>query len=200
MNKLTTINTIKKAAPLALLAVAMSGSAFAGPDNGNGNGKGDRPKGPKLSLDIVNVCSLPDDFNPNDPVLNLKVTIDDVSDDNGTGGGTILSRSAQASVKKKGKMFDPVGPSVPLTDEGYVWTAELHLCAGDAEDDALVENAKAANSLVSIVVLNGDDSETTFSTMCDNPYTDDNDDGMDDEDESDISIGHLGISCPDVAE
>ena len=191
MNKLTTITTIKKAAPLALLAVVMSGSAFAGP----GNGKGDRPKGAKLSLDIVNVCTL-DISNPNDPVVNLEVTIDDVSDDNGVGGGTITSRTAQASVKDKGKLFDPVGPVVDLTQAGAVWTAELHLCAGDALDDAAVENAKAANSLISIDVLNGDGSATTFSTMCDDPYTDYNMDGYDDADESDISIGHLGIDCP----
>jgi hypothetical protein len=192
MSKLTTIKTIKKAAPLALLAVVMSGSAFAGP----GKGKGDRPKGAKLSLDVENVCELANPFNPNDPVLNLTVTIDDVSDDNGTGGGTITARTAQASVKDKGKMFDLIGPVVDLTPEGDVWTAELHLCAGDAADDALVENARAANSLVSIEVLNGDGSSTTFSTMCDDPYTDYDMDGNDDADESDISIRHLGIDCP----
>ena len=199
MNKLTTINTIKKAAPLALLAVVMSGSAFAGPGENNGKKKENRPTGSKISLDLVNICTL----NTSDPrILDLKVSIADVSGtEPGDGAGTAMfPPTAQASVKKSGPVFTPVGPVKPLSNavgDGY-WRVSLNLCDGDENDDALVENAKAANSVVSIDVLNSNGETTTFSTMCDNPYTDDNYDDQDDMDESDISIGHLGISCPDV--
>ena len=98
MNKLTTINTIKKAAPLALLAVVMSGSAFAG--NGNGKGKGPRVQGAKLSVAVNTTCELVpragaeyDDFE--DPVL-LVTTVVDASDsgDNGIGAPPTGSSSS----------------------------------------------------------------------------------------------------------
>ena len=54
MNTLTTIKTITKAAPLALLAVAMSGSALAG-NNGQNNGSDKGRKGEPQGLSLIHI-------------------------------------------------------------------------------------------------------------------------------------------------
>jgi hypothetical protein len=185
MNKLTTINTIKKAAPLALLAVVLSGSAFAGP------GKKDRPKGPKLSLDVYTLCKLnADDYQ--DPFIEVTTTISDTSGDNGNDGMVILSQKAYAATKARGPFktmsdegVDLVEDSDPYTVDTYV--AELHLC-----DMGLEPGDRAATAVSIVTVSDG----TQFSSKCENPYTDEDGDEMDDADESNIDLDAYAIHCP----
>lgn len=196
MKSLTRLSTT---ALLGLLAIAVSSSSIAGPGGGNGfgKGKGPRPKGPKVSLDLENLCTL-DASNTNAPMLHISTRITDTTDDNGTGGGVIMSRTAQAAKKIRGNSFELIGEPQDLlknSDDWDVWETTINLC----DADSTVGSARALNSVVEVKVLNGDDTMTTFMTQCDDPFLPGDDldgDGTDDVDQSDISIGNLGISCP----
>jgi len=184
MNKLTTISTIKKAAPLALLAVVLSGSAFAGP----GKGKGDREKGPKLSLDVHTLCKL-DDTYPAAPVLHVTTTITDSSGDNGDGGMTITSKKAYPAFKFRGP-FMAEGDGVELVEDDDYYTvdtyvAELHLC-----DLGLQPREKA--TAVSIVEIS---DGTKFSSNCENIFVDEDGDGIDDDGIDQSNIDLSGVYC-----
>ena len=99
MNKLTTISTIKKTAPLALLAVVMSGSAFAGP------GKGPN-KDPQASIDAFNLCYLDNQFNEDTGAYDLKLVVE-TSITNTSGDTPVDAEFSQISVdatqKTRGK-------------------------------------------------------------------------------------------------
>jgi len=170
MNKLTTIKTIKKAAPLALLAVVMSGSAFAGP----GNGKGDRPKGPKLSIDVYNDCTA------NGTSLDITTTVTPSGSELGDGGAQIQTPIAYAALKedvceenKGGKLkcsqgFVPKGQGDDIDDlmdysGPLTWTKSIDVCALDSSLTA----GTVVNAEVSVPVDYDSDVTTTWVSRCD---------------------------------
>ncbi len=178
MNKLTTINTIKKAAPLALLAVVMSGSAFAGP-------KGERPKGPKLSIDVYNACTA------EGTSLNITTTVTPSDSKQSDGNASINNPVADPAFKgeicdtnKGGKQrcsqgFVPSGQTTTLYWSGsdplaYSTVESIDLCAlkpGLTKGDVV-------NAEVSVAVDYDTDNDgyadttTTWVSACDdNPAT-----------------------------
>ena len=84
MNKLTTVKTITKAAPLALLAIVISGSASAGPPVGDPGS----PKGEKLTIDVENHCV------PNGRFLDVTTTVTPSDSKKGDGGAEIKTPTA----------------------------------------------------------------------------------------------------------
>jgi hypothetical protein len=171
MNKLTTINTIKKAAPLALLAVVMSGSAFAGP-------KGERPAKSKLSINVENECVL----DGTDLKIYTTVT---PSGSKLSDPGDILQPSAVAAFKvpecefnPSGKKqtctteFQPAGDDYPMTGSQPDFYTKIDLCK---ENPQLVYES-AVNAFISVPVLyddpdgdpnSGDEVKTTWTSSCD---------------------------------
>ena len=174
MNKLTTINTIKKAAPLALLAVVMSGSAFAGP-------KGERPTGPKLSIDVYNECTA------SGTSLSITTTVTPSDSKKSDGNATINNPIADPAFKgdecrtnpKNGKQicksaFVPSGQTTtlymsssdPLT---YTTMAAIDLCAIKSS----LTTGDVVNAEVSVAVDYDTDNEpgvdvtTTWVSQCD---------------------------------
>jgi hypothetical protein len=157
MNKLTTISTITKAAPLALLAVVMSGNAFAGP-------KGERPNGPKFSIDVVNECTVSGSY------LNIKTSVTPSGSQPGDGGGELGIPSAQAAFQgevcktlRNGKLscstgFLPAGYPEPAAPEPMDfnfgsgnWEASINLCATKAGET--ISKGTAVNSFVYVPVI-----------------------------------------------
>jgi hypothetical protein len=131
MNKLTTIETIKRAAPLALLAVVMSGSAFA---------KGPK-KDPQVSIDVFTLCDVVErydyDSQKNLQFFTATTTVSNTSDDTpGSNPGAsvdaqITKIEMQGKYKTRGKETDlggPVSQSYPIVD-GY----------GNVIEDGIVE-------------------------------------------------------------
>jgi hypothetical protein len=168
MNKLTIMNTITKSAPLALLTVVISSSAFAGPPVGDPA----RPKGEKLGIEVENHCV------PNGRYLDATtVTLSDSK--KGDGGGEITTPTADAMFKgrvcdtnKGGKekcsiAFLPVG----ATDQDMYyagslkWTRSIDLCA--TKDDETLGKETAVNALISVPVAYDDGSTTTWVSNCD---------------------------------
>jgi hypothetical protein len=182
MNKLTTINTIKKAAPLALLAVVMSGSAFAGP----GKGQGPKDKGDgQASIDVYTVCSFEYYMNYEyKPTLVVETTITDASDD--TPGVTPIlgAKTVQAKQKSRGPERDLLGAQIDDPAALGTTTEYIELCADGV--NPLDPNSTALGAVVTVILENGRKSE--YGGRCENPYTDYNNDGIDDADESDIDI------------
>jgi hypothetical protein len=163
MNKLTTISTIKKAAPLALLAVVMSGSAFAGP-------KGERPSGPKYSIDVENECSV------NGAYLDIKTTVTPSGSKPGDGGGDVGQPTADAAFKgeicetnKGGKEkcsqgFLPVGNAQDMFGS---YMASINLCA-TKESGAIISKGTAVNAFVNVPVeLEDGTVQATWVSNCD---------------------------------
>ena len=223
MNKLTTINTITKAAPLALLAVVMSGSAFAGKNDNPGKGKKGEPQG---SLDVVVTCSLCD---PNNPYYDPKNYVNCSFD---TSNPTMY---VSAEIKDETGDFEPdetvVVPTIDVEAFGLrrdmggkdAWTsltgyepavAEIGAPLGKWEtmlkpcelDDSISEQpggAKAISALVNVTITNLDASKDTYSGQCENIIVnEDLYDGVEDEDlvdQSNFNVKELGISC-DVPE
>lgn len=176
MNKLSTISTITKAAPLALLAVAMSGSAFAG-------GKGPN-KDPQASIDVYTVCSFEYYMNNEyKPTLVVETTITDASDD--TPVTPILgSKTVQAKQKSRGPMRDLLGAEIDEPAALGTTTEYIDLCADGP--NPLDPMSTALGAEVTVILENGRKSE--YGGRCENPFTDYNNDGIDDADESDIDI------------
>jgi hypothetical protein len=154
MNKLTTINTIKKAAPLALLAVVLSGSAFAGGRNANTGG---------ASIDMINKCEIADeevkDYYGNviDVIKVLKVTttITDSSDDTPGGGPSTPPDLGYITVYGKQK-----APRGPWQDFGQAMQpANNDLTKPNVETiplcGALDPNAMVLNAEVEVELNNG---------------------------------------------
>jgi hypothetical protein len=171
MNKLTTINTIKKAAPLALLAVVMSGSAFAGP-------KGDRPAKAKLSIDVENECVLEG--------TDLKIyTTVKPSGSKLSDPGDILQPVAVSAFKvpdctfnPSGKKqtcsnkFQPAGDDYTMTGSQPDFYTKIELCK---ENPQLVYES-AVNAFITVPVLyddpdgelgTGDEVITELTSSCD---------------------------------
>lgn len=162
MNKLTTINTIKKAAPLALLAVVMSGSAFAGHKDGHDKGNpGGNDNGGFGSINAYNDCSI-------DPVLKALVVNTKIYDDSDDTPG-IYADLGDITVqgKQKGKgPWQPLGaPQSQQGDFSDNYTVIL-LCEGDLDPKATVLNAE-----VDIVVKNAKPGKTYSGRCDDNPMT-----------------------------
>ena len=182
MNKLTTINTIKKAAPLALLAVVMSGSAFAGPG-----------KGPRGSVDVFSLCDV-DVTTEGEWVFTVKADIQDASDD--TSGFESVIDTTSVQVMQKGNR----GPIVPIigatgeleldTDEmsptfGY-WTAEIPFCKNNFDASSPVLNAEIEVTVVGRNKSFGGRCDDDLATNCDGDY-------CEEKDESIIDISYLPV-------
>jgi hypothetical protein len=159
MNKLTTIKTITKAAPLALLAVVMSGSAFAG------------GKGPQGSINVFTECTL--QYDDGGAFLRAASTITDVSQDTDTDPNdpvfTAVIESATASALQKG-MRGPTNPVAGATDVPMIldedensetfgkYVAKLYFC------DGLGSNPKALNADIDVELATRNKS---FGGRCD---------------------------------
>lgn len=181
MNKLTTISTIKKAAPLALLAVVMSGSAFAGP----GKGQGPKDKGDgQASIDVYTVCEFRHTMDGVwKPTFVVTTTITNESGD--TPVEPILgAKTVQAKQKSRGPMRDLLGAQIDAPASMGTTTEYIELCADGA--NPLDPKSTALGAVVTVILENGRKSE--YGGRCENPYTDYNNDGYDDADESDIDI------------
>jgi hypothetical protein len=208
MNKLTTISTIKKAAPLALLAVVMSGSAFAGPGKGNGP-KDKGPKGePQASVSVVTNCSLCDpnaegydpanyvncDYSKTDPVLYVSATITDETGDVMEPVDLDLDVNAYVTRKDKGPRWYRIPTATPIlgASGSGTWDTTLNLC----DFDASIGDAKAVSAIVEVEVVNFEASKDVYSSRCENfdpdPDTDEDEDYID---QSNFDISALGISC-----
>ena len=182
MNKLTTISTIKKAAPLALLAVVLSGSAFAGP----GKGKGPKDKGDgQASIDVYTLCDVKyyDMYGNWKPTFVVKTTISDASDDSPV-TPVLGLKTVQAKQKSRGPERDLLGAQIDDPASMGTTTEYIELCA-DGENP-LDPKSTALGAVVTVILENGRKSE--YGGRCENPYTDYNNDGYDDADESDIDI------------
>ena len=213
MNRLTSIKTITKAAPLALLAVVMSGSAFAGPQS-------DRPTGKKLSIDVNNYCYF--DGNPRYLVIETTATASgsEFGDNNGyivdfpTVDAAFKANDDCKPVGKSGKQacntyFKPVGDPKDMYEAGgFTWAADstspvvangwkkkLDLC----DESSDIHSETAVNALVKVVVTDKDGS-TTWASTCDDIWFDEHDDdpyddGVDRVDHSDLNLDEVGIYC-----
>jgi len=212
MNKLT---IIMKAAPLALLAVVMSGSAFAGPGNGNGP-KDKGPKGePQASVSVVTNCSLCDpdaygydpanyvncDYSKSDPILYVSATITDETGDVYDPITLQLDVDATGLRRDKGgkDAWTGIGGEAMTYDSATgTWNvAKLHLCQLDNN----IDGAKAASAIVNVMVTNYNASKDIYSSRCENTIVNEDPyDGIEDEDfvdQSNFDIKSLGIDCPD---
>ena len=201
MNKLTTINTITKAAPLALLAVVMSGSAFAGPPDNN-----------KASINVENLCefklfvydadgNIKKDVNGNpieEPRLEITTTITDESDDSpGVKGSTppgfaylgLKVYAEQKGMKTPGEKgpsrFEPLGDTYEQTPNIGTNTTTIHLC--DITVNPLADNTSVLNADITVEVTNS--RKGIYEGKCDNPWEDvDPADGYDDVDQSIVNV------------
>ena len=188
MNKLTTINTIIKAAPLALLAVVLSGSAFAGP--GNGKKPGPRPDGtPKASISFTTECRFNGDTT--NPAINVQIEITDESGDEfSLEPEDYIDRSATAVRKNGGPNWYAFGPTQTLADddEDGIFETDLYLCPG-------IAGYKSASAVINVTVESPDGTQTTFSGNCEEFFEDLDGDTYDDMDNSGFDVRELGITC-----
>lgn len=207
MNKLTIMTTIARTAPLALLTVLISGSAFAGPPVADTA----RPKGAKLSIDVENHCV------PNGRYLDVTTTVTLSGSKKGDGGGEIKTPTADAMFKGELCKHNPAGKFKCVPDEfkavnaadqvmnysgGWIWTKSVDLCA--TKDDETISKGTAVNALVSVPVGYDDGSTTTWVSNCDDldgPYdwvlVGEDYVLMDVVDQSDVHVG-ADIVCPAV--
>ena len=191
------LTTIKKTAPLALLAVIISASAFAGP-------QGDRPSKKKLSIDVYNDCSARGTY------LDITTEVTPSGSQLGDGGAEIQTPEAGAAFKgevcrtnPRGREncsagFVPAGAPELMDFAGsdpLTWTASIDLCALDSTLTA----GTAVNAEVSVPVKYDEDVTTTWVSQCD----DDPDTFCVDDDgypyvceEFDESIVEVAVSCP----
>jgi len=164
------LTTIKKTAPLALLAVVLSGAAFAGP------GKGPKPKGdPQASVEVFNLCDVVpvyDDYGAVvDYDLEVVTTITNTSGD--TPVDALLSEiSVQGKQKSRGKptnlgpanikIFDPA----KAISDTYESTARIGIC------DELSDKYRDAGLGAEIEVTIDNSKFGTFSGRCDDDPSD----------------------------
>jgi hypothetical protein len=219
MNKLTTISTIKKAAPLALLAVVMSGSAFAqgkGQNNGSDKGRKGEPQG---SLSVVTTCSLcgdpsaPDfdpakyvdcEFSKSDPALHVAAKITDETGD--VYDPVDLGIEVDANVQRKDKGGPNSWVGIPdmtgaVSTSPGTWTTVLYPC----RVDPTINTAKAFSAIVNAEITAIDASRDIYTSRCENidaddPTTTDIDESQteadeDEIDQSDFDVKALGITC-----
>jgi hypothetical protein len=146
-------------APLALLAVLLSGTAFAGHKDGHNPGGGDR--GNYGSINAYNDCSI-------DPYLKALVVNTMISDDSDDTLGTVADIgdvTVQGRQKAKGPWQNLGAPQTQTGDLGDNFTVIL-LCEGDLDPKATVLNAE-----VDIEVLNAKPGKTYSGRCDDNPLT-----------------------------
>lgn len=169
MNKLTTVKTITKAAPLALLAIVISGSASAGPPVGDPGS----PKGEKLTIDVENHCV------PNGRFLDVTTTVTPSDSKKGDGGAEIKTPTADAMFKSKlceankgGKQkcsvdFVPVGADHQGMHYAgaWIWTKSIDLCA--TKDDETISRETPVDASISVPIDYDDHSTTTWVSRCD---------------------------------
>ncbi len=155
----------------ALVALAVSGVALADHKPGHTKDNGQGP-GPKVSIDITNICMLGDGSEGNEvPENNLRVTttVEDVSDDprNEIEVSTVSVQGLQfvepVAPPKKNK-WTPVGAETLVSiDDPDVYTLvyvhDINIC----QDPALREGAKALNAHVQVMLPDG----RNFMRMCD---------------------------------
>lgn len=205
-----TLTTIKKTAPLALLAVAMSGSALAG-NNGQNNGSDKGRKGePQGSISVVTSCSLCGDpsapgYDPanyvncdlTNPTLYVSAEIIDETGDLEPDASITLQFDVDASAQRRDKggkdAWTGIGDaSIDLPSADGTWDATFDLCALDPT----IDGAKAASGIVNVVVTNLDASKEAYSGSCENfdpdPSTAEDEDGID---QSNFNIRELGVTC-----
>jgi hypothetical protein len=186
MNKLTTTNMITKVAPLTLLALIMSGSAFAG-------------KPGQASIDVYNECKVKvyyyDSYGNKvldpttglpvkDPRLVIKTKIKDVSDDSpGQKGSTppefeynglsvygLQKVSKIKGEKEPNNRFDPLGNEYAQTPSTGTNTTTIHLCEIGEYDNPLNDTTSLLNADIIVKVKNA--RRATYESKCDdNPYT-----------------------------
>jgi hypothetical protein len=153
------LTTIKKTAPLALLAVVLSGTAFAGHKDGHNPRGGD--KGNLGSINAYNDCSI-------DPILKALVVNTMISDDSDDTLGTVAELGdITVHGKQKGKgPWQNLGASQSQQgDFGDNHTVIL-LCEGALDPKATVLNAE-----VEIEVLNAKPGKTYSGRCDDNPLS-----------------------------
>ena len=174
----------------ALAALAVSGPALAGHKEGHEKGQG-----PKLSVDVENLCELLVPGIDDVDVLTLRVTttVTDTSDDNNEipAAATTKVVQAQQFVRKdsppKKKEWMPVGsPGYSLDEQ-----VDFNLCDGVP----LSDNATSLNASVQVVV-----DGRSFNSRCDDPFLEGDDrdgDGDDDVDQSRIDLDQYDppLSC-----
>ena len=213
MNKLTTIKTIKKAAPLALLAVVMSGSAFANP----GKGKGPKDKDqPQASISVHTSCSLCDptvegydpanyvncDYNKENPTFYVVAEITDETGDLDYGVELTPALSVDATLLRKDTGGKDTWYQVSKTESYSAypgqWSTELKPCELDSSISDHPGGAKAITALVNVVVTNpANASKSVYASKCENfdPYPETEEIDEDYIDQSDFDVKPLGISC-----
>ena len=164
MNKLTTIKTITKAAPLALLAVVLSGSAFARGPN----------QDPQASIDGYNECvysSIDMGGNPN-PTLVVDVMVKNTS------GDTLVDAEVsevvvQGTKKTRGKpgnlgglnttTFDPAKKIDEYDEFVSVHKEYIDICSALTVSEKYMD--VSLNAEIDVTVDNS--RKGTFSGKCD---------------------------------
>ena len=138
MNKPITVKTSIKAASLAVLAVVISGTAFAG-------GKGPN-KDAQASIEAYNVCEVKDIYNSDtytyDSTLVVKTKVKNTSGDTPV-AAELSEITVKGSQKARGKSMDLGGvnttrfyPASPLDNYGYFKTVNkeyIDICSNLAE-------------------------------------------------------------------
>ncbi len=221
MRKLTTFRSITSCGMLTLLAFALWGNAFAGPRDGDPG----RPAKEKLSIDVVNECSL----DSSNRYLEVTTTITLSGSDNGDGGATIdgnliptadaMFRETICTTHKNGKtqicetFFEEVNAPQNMkyvgskTSDSWTFKAAnseynpVDLCATKAGQT--LSEGTSVNALISVPITYNDGSATWVSNCDDIDHYDDYDwvmvDGelkwMDVVDQSDVSLDKP-VVCP----
>jgi len=177
----------------ALAALAVCGPAVAGHKDGHETGNG---PGPKLSIDVENLCDLllPGEDGVATPTLRVTTTITDTSDDNNVLPAEAITKRieglqfVQSPTPPKKKELKPVGAADNTLDR----VVDIDLC----EEMPLVDGAAALNASVQVWV-----GDRNFMSRCDDPFLDGDDldgDGTDDVDQSRIDLDDYDPrpSCP----
>ena len=143
----------------ALAALAVSGTALASHKDGHSNGQG-----PKLSIDVENLCEVVYSNGVQDGIfLKVTTTVDDTSDDNNDTPAEATTKVIQgvqlvkSSTPPKKNSWIDVGPEEDsLNDVVY-----LNLCS----ENPLSNKAKALNASIQVAV-----GERYFMSRCGNPF------------------------------
>jgi hypothetical protein len=147
----------------------VSGVALAGHKDGHDKGQG---PGPKVSIDITNICKLGDGSEGNEVpenILRVTTTVEDVSDDprNEIDVDTV-SVTGQQFVEPvdppKKKKWIPVGATIdsdetPIDAYTIEFVRDIDIC----QNPLLQDGAKALNAHVQVMLPDG----RNFMRMCD---------------------------------
>ena len=174
----------------ALAALAVSGTALAGHKDGHSNGQG-----PKLSIDVENLCEVVYNNGVEDGIfLRVETTVDDTSDDNNDTPAEATKKVIQgvqlvkSPTPPKKNSWVKVGPESDSLDP----VVYLNLCS----ENRLSNDAKALNASVQVWV-----GDRNFMSRCDNPFLEgddlDGDPTTDEVDQSRIDLDEFDppLSC-----